>query len=157
MPLWSLPHLGKGQYIKMFLPHQILWSCAFCALSSYSKWFYVLNYQIIVLHLYIFNYIRSGSRKFKNVIIYSEWSEPHADYWKQTQNFIFMVPFLLHLFHLNCMRSKATQNKGETVEESKLDTHKSMVTILDEHSALPALPSTLVWSNFSSSIILTCF
>ena len=31
------------------------------------------------LHLFIFNYIRSGSREFQNVIIYSEWAEHHAD------------------------------------------------------------------------------
>lgn len=47
---------------------------------------------------------------------------------------------------------EAKRNKGESVKESRLDAHKSMVTNPDIQSTLTVSSPTFVWST---SIILT--
>lgn len=55
---------------------------------------------------------------------------------------------------LNMAKGKTKYNcKGESVKESRMATHKFMVTNLDIDSTLPGQPSRFVWSTHFSVIL----
>ena len=68
------------------------------------------------LHLFIFNYIRSGSREFQNVIIYSEWAET-----MQTVNRHKMLFPSLTSYYISAKHFDKTQNKIKVCQSRKAD------------------------------------